>query len=115
MADDAGEDPDLNDDVGKLMQAYINEKCAPSILPYATELIGIMIDMIELQVRLQVRPRRSARTTVRRARQTRCARHVQSMRANCWQAYGSRARSGEPLSCCTVALALHHTLSRPQA
>ncbi|KAG8462435.1 hypothetical protein KFE25_012255 [Diacronema lutheri] len=44
-----GADPNVNDDVGRLMQAYVNEKCAPHILPYEQQLAGIIVELVGLQ------------------------------------------------------------------
>jgi hypothetical protein len=60
----------LNEDVGQLQQAYVNEKCAPLLLPFAAELISKMFDVMDLQVRPLARaPTRAAigRTTSARA------------------------------------------------
>ena len=52
-----GADPNVNDDVGRLMQAYVNEKCAPHILPYEQQLAGIIVELVGLQVCAAVRAR----------------------------------------------------------
>lgn len=113
--DDAGDDPDLNEDVGMLMQAYINEKCAPSILPYAERLVGMMIEIIDLQVRGGARramscarvPLRqplatSARPALWCAERLRCTRRQRSL-ARC--AHGRPRLRRCPSRACTLARA----------
>lgn len=40
-----------NEDVDKLTTAYVNEKCSPIILPYRDELVSVMMELVNNQVR----------------------------------------------------------------
>lgn len=51
FSSDTVADTYFNDDVQALTQWWINERCAPELLPYQKELVLSLMEMLDAQVR----------------------------------------------------------------